>query len=59
MNDNSINNDDAVVPEIESFINESKEIYIINTLNEYFYNIEQNMLLIENHIVPNIININI
>ena len=26
MDNNSINNDDAVVPEIESFINESKEI---------------------------------
>lgn len=54
MDDNSLNNDDAIVPEIENSINQNNEEYIINTLNEYYYNLEQNILSINIQIVPDV-----
>jgi len=54
MDENSLNNDDAIVPEIESSINQNNEEYIINTLNEYYYNLEQNILSINIRIVPDV-----
>jgi hypothetical protein len=54
MDENTLNNDDAIVPEIENCINQNNEEYIINTLNEYYYNLEQNILSINIQIVPDI-----
>ena len=54
MDENSLNNDDAIVPEIENSINQNNEEYIINTLNEYYYNLEQNILSINIRIVPDV-----